>query len=69
MSKKEHGFLYDDKIIYGYILLNLDFVEPNKDCNTCRCSGDVCFGCEMDQVQHKYNAIYTDDCEWIIKRH
>ena len=71
MSKKEQGFLYNDKIIYGYTPLNLDFVRPNKDC-TQGCTQDwlgyVCFDCEMDQVQHKYDAIYTDDCEWIIKR-
>ena len=66
---KNYGFWYDDKKIYGYTLLNLDFVTPNEDCDSCRCFGDVCFGCEMDQVQQKYNyAIYSDDCEWIIKK-
>jgi len=70
MSKKEQGFLYDDKIIYGYTLLNLDFVKPVKDCNQgCdNVTKYVCFDCEMDQIQNKYDAIYTDDCEWIIKR-
>ncbi len=71
MSKKEQGFLYNDKIIYGYTPINLDFVKPVKDCNQgCdNLTNYACFDCLTDQVKNKYpNSIYTDDCEWIIKR-
>ena len=31
--------------------------------------GFLCFDCLTDQVKNKYpNSIYTDDCEWIIKK-
>ena len=49
--------------------INLDFVKPNKDCNTCdHHNFYTCFECECLQVKDKYNnSFYTDDCEWILK--
>ena len=49
--------------------INLDFVKPNKDCNTCdHHNFYTCFECEWIQVKDKYNnSFYTDDCEWILK--
>ena len=51
--------------------INLDFVKPNKDCTQgCDNITDnayVCFECEDIQIKEKYpNAIYNDDCEWVI---
>ena len=51
--------------------IDLDFVKPNKDCTQgCDNITDnayVCFECEDIQIKKKYpNAIYNDDCEWII---
>ena len=51
--------------------IDLDFVKPNKDCTQgCDNITDnayVCFECEDIQIKKKYpNAIYNDDCEWVI---
>ena len=51
--------------------IDLDFVKPNKDCTQgCDNITDnayVCFECEDIQIKEKYpNAIYNDDCEWVI---
>ena len=70
MIKKEQGFLYDDKIIYGYTYINTDFIKANKNCNGCDFENDYyCFECEHCQMKTEYpDSKYTDDCEWIIKR-
>jgi len=48
--------------------INLDFIEPNKDCNLCDFENDYCcFDCEHQQIKEKYpKSIYTDDCQWFI---
>ena len=66
--------LFDDEpYISGRVMkyIDLDFVKPNKDCTQgCDNITDnayVCFECEDIQIKKKYpNAIYNDDCEWII---
>jgi hypothetical protein len=54
--------------------INLDFVKPNKNCNSCDNITDndfVCFPCEDFQVRQKYSkAIYDTDVippEWYIE--
>ena len=52
--------------------INLDFVKPDKNCNSCDHYNDyTCFGCEDVQVKEKYpNAIYDTDVippEWYIE--
>mgnify|MGYP003134706553 FL=1 len=48
--------------------INLDFVKPNKDCNSCDHHDDyTCFECESLQVREKYpHAIYYPP-EWYFK--
>ena len=53
--------------------INLDFVKPNKDCNSCEHINDyTCFECEHLQVKKKYpNAVYDAYVippEWYIKK-
>ena len=62
LDSKEKEFKMSEEI-------NLDFVKPNKDCNTCDYHNFyTCFECEWIQVKDKYNnSFYTDDCEWILK--
>ena len=69
MTQRDDGFIYDDKIIYGYKYMNIDFIEPDKNCNQCDSINDYCcFECEHIQVKNKHpNSKYTDDCQWIIK--
>ena len=68
MTQRNDGFIYDDKIIYGYKYMNIDFIEPDKNCNQCDSINDYCcFECEHEQVKNKnLNSKYTDGCEWIV---
>ena len=47
----------------------LEHTKPNKNCSTCDHYNDyICFDCESMQIKDKYpNAIYNDDCEWVLK--
>ena len=43
--------------------INLDFVKPNKDCNTCdHHNFYTCFECEWIQVKDKYNNSFWSSC-------
>ena len=63
---------YDDgELLVGYVYLETDFVKANKGCSNCDFVNDsdgiTCFECDQAQVQGKHgNAIYTDDCEWVV---
>jgi hypothetical protein len=51
--------------------INLNFVKPNKDFNSCDYYNDyTCFSCEDVQVRKKYpSAIYDQDVippEWYL---
>ena len=61
MTKKE-------KIIVADRYMTLKSVKPKKDCNVCDYINDyVCFDHEHQQIKKVYpNAIYNDDCEWVI---
>ena len=49
------------------MILNLDFVEPNKDCNVCDHVNDyVCFDCESTQVKQKYPNARWELPDWVI---
>ena len=61
MSRKHHEYI------------DLNFLKPNKDCNSCDPRDDyTCFECEDLQVREKYpHAIYDADTippEWYIKK-
>ena len=52
--------------------INLDFVKPDKDCNSCDHHDDyTCFECESFQVREKYPlAVYEPNLipsEWYLK--
>ena len=60
-----------EKIIVADRYMTLDSVKPNQDCTQgCDIHNDyICFECEHNQIKEKYpNAIYNDDCEWVIDK-
>jgi hypothetical protein len=52
-----------------YKFIDIDFVEPNKDCELCDHENDyVCFDCESEQVRKKYPNAKWELPEWILER-
>ena len=48
--------------------INIDFVEPNKDCEFCDHINDyVCFDCESMQVREKHPKAKWDLPDWITE--
>ena len=65
---KDHTWPYEGSTIKKHEPMNIDFIEPNKDCDQCDTVNDYCcFECEHEQVKNKnLNSKYTDGCEWIV---
>jgi|DEB0MinimDraft_6_1074348.scaffolds.fasta_scaffold312458_2 hypothetical protein len=52
-----------------YKFIDIDFVEPNKNCKLCDHENDyVCFDCESEQVRKKYPNAKLELPEWILER-
>jgi hypothetical protein len=52
-----------------YKFINIDFVEPDKDCKLCDHENDyVCFDCESEQIKKKYPNAKWELPEWILER-
>ena len=60
-------FVYDGKpLSKNYKAIDISWIKPTPNCKLCRPTDNyVCFDCEMEQVQSKTNAIYTDCCTWV----
>ena len=51
---KDHTWPYEGSTIKKHEPMNIDFIEPNKDCDQCDTVNDYCcFECEHEQVKNK----------------